>query len=149
MKDIVENVDLCPTFAELAGASTPTQPDGHSLIGLLHRLPPNAMPIMWRNEALIEHHHPGYDKTDPDLQENPSGNPPPYEAIRMPSALYVEYDDAKNEVGYYDLSVDPLELHNIAATLPAAKLKRLHDVLTANVTCQGEQQCWTAQHLIP
>lgn len=148
VSDVVENIDLCPTFTAIAGTSAPTQPDGHSLLGLLHPLP-NAMPIAWRHEALIEHHNPGYDKTDPDLQEIPSGNPPPYEAIRTTDALYVEYDDAKHEIGFYDLRDDPYELHNVAAGTPEAILKRWHDVLSANANCHGADACWAAQRMVP
>ena len=31
---IVENVDLCPTFAELAGAAAPAAASGHTLVPL-------------------------------------------------------------------------------------------------------------------
>ena len=139
---IAENIDLCPTFTELAGTPGPTEPDGHSLLPLLRA---GGAPEAWRKMALIEHHHPGPDKTDPDLPESSSGNPPSYEAIRTADALYVEYSDTKNEIGYYDLKQDPMELHNIAGSLPAAKLHRLHEVLMANSTCKGGVACWAAQ----
>jgi hypothetical protein len=135
-------------FTELAGASSPTTPDGHSLVGLLHPLP-NAMPIEWRDEALVEHRHPGKDVADPDLAEPKSGNPPSYNALRTDNAMYVEYDDPKHEVGYYDLKTDPLELKNIAASLSAEQRKGWHDVLQANATCHGAQACWDAQHMRP
>lgn len=146
--EIVENIDLCPTFTEIGGASAPTSPDGHSLLGLLHPLR-NAVPIVWRHEALIEHHHPGPNPSDPDLPEPRSGNPAAYEALRTPDALYVEYSDTEKESGFYDLKTDPIEQHNIIATIPPATLKRWHDVLHANATCKGAQQCWEAQHLAP
>jgi N-acetylglucosamine-6-sulfatase len=144
VKDIVENTDLAPTFNELAGAKTALEPDGHSFVGLLHPVTSGA-PADWRHMALIEHHHPGPDKTDPDLPEPSSGNPPSYEAIRSADALYVEYSDTKNEIGYYDLKSDPMELHNIADTLSPDKLKQLHAILTENTACKGTQSCWTAQ----
>jgi N-acetylglucosamine-6-sulfatase len=144
VKDIVENTDLAPTFTELAGAKTALEPDGHSFVSLLHPAS-GATPSDWRHMALIEHHHPGPDKTDPDLPEPSSGNPPSYEAIRSADALYVEYSDTKNEIGYYDLKSDPMELHNIADTLSPDKLKQLHAILTENTACKGTQSCWTAQ----
>ncbi len=36
---IAENVDLCPTFTELGGASSPTSPDGQILVPLLRGNP--------------------------------------------------------------------------------------------------------------
>jgi N-acetylglucosamine-6-sulfatase len=148
IKNIVENVDLSPTFTDLAGGSSPATADGHSLVGLLHPLP-NALPIEWRDEALIEHRHPEKDVADPDLPEAKSGNPPSYNALRTDTAMYVEYDDAKHEVGFYNLKADPLELKNIAGSLSAEQLKRWHEVLQANATCHGAQACWDAQRMKP
>jgi arylsulfatase A-like enzyme len=145
--EIAENIDLCPTFTELAGAPTPPTADGHSLVALLRE---GAAPAgQWRRIALIEHHHPGPDKTDPDLPEPKSGNPPSYEAIRTPDAMYVEYSDTANEVGFYDLKTDPLELHNIAASLPPGQLEKWHAALQANAACRGAQACWAAQKQEP
>jgi N-acetylglucosamine-6-sulfatase len=52
--EIVENIDLCPTFAELGFAATPANVDGHSLVPLLRGQQPDA----WRTAALIEHRRP-------------------------------------------------------------------------------------------
>ena len=147
--ELAENIDLAPTYTELAGAGTgPTTPDGHSLAALLHAKPDAAAPA-WRRSVLIEHRHPTKDPTDPDIQEPPSGNPPSYEAMRTQDALYVEYDDTAHEVGYYDLKVDPLELNNIASATPQAKLKKLHDILAAAGACKGAAACWAAQSAVP
>lgn len=144
---IAENIDLCPTFTELGGAaaSAGLQPDGHSLVALLDGSAPKA----WRNEALIEHHHPPRDPSDPDVQEGPSGNPPSYEAIRMPDALYVEYGAPQNDAAYYDLKTDPLELRNTVKSLPSATVAKLHQVLAANTACKGADACWVAQSAAP
>jgi arylsulfatase A-like enzyme len=147
--EIAENIDLCPTFTELAGAGPPTSPDGHSLSALLRTSPTPDHTSPWRRAALIEHHHPGPEKSDPDLPEPRSGNPPTYEALRTSDALYVEYSDTKDEIGLYDLHADPQELHNIAAGQSAATLKRWHDALSANATCKGAQSCWEAQLQVP
>jgi arylsulfatase A-like enzyme len=47
------NTDLAPTFAALAGASTPRFVDGRSLLPLLHAGP---TPRTWRRGALVEHY---------------------------------------------------------------------------------------------
>lgn len=149
VNEIAENVDLCPTFTDFAGAAAPEMADGHSLAALLRAdyAPDPNRP--GRHEALIEHHHPGADKSDPDLPGASSGNPPPYEALRSSDALYVEYRNAKKEVGFYDLKTDPLEQHNIAPTASPALLKRWHQVLQANIACKGADSCWAAQRLAP
>jgi N-acetylglucosamine-6-sulfatase len=98
--------------------------------------------------VLIEHHHPGPEKSDPDLPEPKSGNPPSYEALRTLETLYVEYNDTKDEIGLYDLKADPLELHNIAGTQSAEVLKRWHDTLKANAECKGAESCWKTQQEI-
>jgi N-acetylglucosamine-6-sulfatase len=143
---IVENVDLCPTFTELAGASSPTSPDGHSLVPLL-RGTAGAAAADWRHAALVEHHRPFPDPSDPDAPMLHAANPTSYAALRTESALYVEYEDG--ETGYYDLARDPDELANVAASLPAARRQRLHEILQATKECRGAEACWSAQRMVP
>jgi N-acetylglucosamine-6-sulfatase len=140
---IVENVDLFETFLELGGASSPSSPDGHSLVPLLT----GSTVTDWRHNALIEHHRNRPYPDDPDTQVEIAANPTSYEALRTEDALYVEYEDG--EIGYYDLTHDPLELKNVASKLPAERLKRLRDALRANKECRGAQACWNAQRLTP
>jgi N-acetylglucosamine-6-sulfatase len=143
VNEIVENVDLCPTFTQLAGASSPTAPDGHSLVRLLRES--REASEEWRHEALIEHRRPFFSADDPDMPMLNAANPTSYSAIRTENGLYVEYEDG--ETSYYDLGTDPQELKNIASGLTEANHKQLHDVLQANKQCQGEQACWTAQRM--
>ena len=146
VNQIVENVDLCPTFTELAEASGPTAPDGHSLVSLLHGKKDAAQD--WRHSALIEHKRPSADAADdPDAPIRHASNPTTYAALRTDGALYVEYEDG--EVGYYDLANDPQELKNIASTLAKADADRLHDILSATKSCQGAEACWAAQKQKP
>src|SRR5215470_6192779 len=90
---ITQTVDLSPTFTDLGGNDSPTHPDGHSLVPLLH----GATPARWRQVALVEHHGPPDDPSDPDNEkhEKISGGakPPNYEALRSDSYLYVEYSN--------------------------------------------------------
>jgi hypothetical protein len=67
----------------------------------------------------------------------------------MKDALYVEYAGTPAEINYYDLKSDPFALHNIAATLPADKLKALHDALAAGHGCAGAKSCGAAMALTP
>jgi arylsulfatase A-like enzyme len=141
---IVENIDLCPTFAEIAGLDGSPRADGHSLLSLWHGEPATD----WRELALIEHHGPDLapmSADDPDNEKLIGRAPSSYEAIRLARALYVEYQDGETE--YYDLDTDPYELTNTAATLPPARAARLHAALTAAKSCRGAAACWQAQKL--
>ena len=113
---MAENVDLCPSFEQLAGAPRPAErrrPQPRRAACTVDR------PADWRKEILVEHHGRVLDRGDPDLPTRGSGNPPSYEAIRTPHSLYVEYVDGERE--YYDLRRDPFELHNIAAQLSPSR----------------------------
>ena len=154
--EITENVDLCPTFERLAGASVGPNVDGHSLTGLLGQLVTTpahgrSLPASarepggeWRREILVEHHGPSLGPTDPDLPTRGSGNPFSYEALRTSSSLYVEYVTGERE--YYNLRTDPFELHNLAAHLSPAHERKLHLALVAVEACHGQRSCWRAQH---
>ncbi len=140
--DIAMNIDFYPTFVELAGLPSTDKVDGHSLAALLH-----GQPGPGRNIAVVEHVNAPPDASNPDLPEPKAGNPPTYVALRLPDAMYVEYDGG--EVGYYDLKADPFELHNIAGKLSTDRLKALHLALEANHSCVGATQCAAAQNLTP
>ncbi|HKN95867.1 MAG TPA: sulfatase [Pseudonocardiaceae bacterium] len=136
----VQNVDLRPTFEALAGAATPSDVDGRSLVPLLDGQPEPD----WRTAALVEHHGPDTDATDPDHPGTHSGNPPSYEALRTTRYTYVEYGDGTRE--YYDRTTDPNELHNVVGSLSPSTLTMLHDALHAMATCHGQAACWSAAH---
>ncbi|HST54999.1 MAG TPA: sulfatase [Solirubrobacteraceae bacterium] len=138
--DMAENIDLCPTFDQLAGARVPPSVDGHSLAALLHARPAAG----WRKEVLVEHHGPDLIPGDPDLPTRGAGNPSSYEAIRAPASLYVEYVTGERE--YYNLLADPFELHNIARHLSPVHAQTLHRTLRAIKLCHGASACWRAQH---
>ena len=148
---VVQNVDLYPTFVQLAGGTPATPIDGRSLLPLLH---PSGSPPPWRTVALVEHHGGNRDPADPDF-EGGGSNPTTYEAIRISTAhlpgfrgpveaVYVEYNDRQRETEYYDIKNDPFEVRNIAAELTAAQRAALHKTVTALESCHDETTCWTA-----
>jgi N-acetylglucosamine-6-sulfatase len=140
VEDIVQNIDLCPTFTGLGFAAAPPHVDGRSLAPLLR----GEKVDVWRTLALVEHRGPVRGVTDPDLPGIRSGNPTTYEAIRMPTSLYVEYADGEKE--YHDLVADPYELHNTFAALPADRKAALHTVVEAVKRCHDADGCRPAEH---
>ncbi|HEY4932148.1 MAG TPA: sulfatase-like hydrolase/transferase [Terriglobales bacterium] len=138
--DIVENIDLYPTFLDLTGVASPASVDGHSVAPLLR----GQRVADWRTAALVEHHGPRHEPEDPDAPAVRSGNPPTYEAMRTATALYVEYADGDRE--YHDLAADPFELRNTFTTLTAEQKAALHAAIAAMQACRGSESCWTAQH---
>jgi arylsulfatase A-like enzyme len=124
-----ENIDLRPTYDAIAGASTPSDVDGRSLVSLMA----GSAPGSWRTAALIEHHGPDVNKSDPDYPAKNSGNPTTYNAIRTLDYTYVEYADGSKE--YYDRTSDPDELDNTYRSLNASRDAQLHQQLAALVTC--------------
>jgi arylsulfatase A-like enzyme len=151
---IVENIDLCPTFAELAGTAAPPKADGHSLVPLLK----GQLVTDWRNVTLVEHVGPDLappTAADPDDDYTVAGyaavvptkpvDPNSYEAIRMINSVYVEYQDGETE--YYDLVLDPFEQNNTVATLTAAQVALFHDTISNIKNCHNATDCWAAQKM--
>jgi N-acetylglucosamine-6-sulfatase len=142
--EFVSNIDLCPTFAELGGATASTNVDGRSLVPFLRGQPPAA----WRQALLVEHHGPaksGTDPTDPDMEGNNGPDPNSYEAVRMANSVFVQYQDGETE--YYDLSADPYELNNTVGTLAAATVKKYQKTITAIRNCHSTAECQAAEQL--
>jgi arylsulfatase A-like enzyme len=145
---LVENIDLCPTFAELGGTQAPATAEGHSLAGLLH----GGAATDWREAVLVEHRGPDLAPPDPNDPDNePLIGPPPnsYEAIRMASSVYVEYLAPDTETEYYDIAADPYEMTNTVASLAQAQVQSFHKTIGALRNCHDAATCWAAAKLAP
>ena len=131
----MSNIDLAPTFEALGGATVPSTVDGVSMTAAWHGEPPADAP----QAVLVEHHGPDNAPGDPDRQGKKAADPPSYEAVRTPGALYVRY--ASGEEEYYDTAKDPYELHNLGAKAVPASLRT---ALTALEKCKGATACQAA-----
>ena len=132
--DSVQNIDLRPTFAEIAGAPPNPGVDGVGFAALLRGEPGTG-----RNVALVEHHEPRVSREDPDHQERPDGVPPTYTAIRTPEGTYVEHVTGERE--FYDDRADPFQLTNTYESLPPQRRDELHRTLTGLAACRGSAEC--------
>jgi arylsulfatase A-like enzyme len=83
---VVENIDLAPTFEAVAGVASPDYRDGVSLLPLMNGA--TAAPL-WRQFAFIEHRRPPPSAGDPD-HEKSTGRIPTYWAVRSRGALFVQ-----------------------------------------------------------
>ncbi len=116
---MVLNIDLAPTFADLAGVRL-NDPDGRSIVPLLKDRSPR-----WRSGFLIEH---------------VGGRIPTYCAVRTKRWKYVYYIDGEREL--YDLKHDPYELEDLAEDPTAADTtSRLHRRL--RVLCSPAPPGWS------
>ncbi|MFC4147973.1 sulfatase [Micromonospora mangrovi] len=145
------NVDLAPTFAELAGLTPPAFVDGRSLVPFLRGLTPSP----WRLAFLNEHAGPSTLNTnstsnvlepqDPgDTQALAAGGSPVYVGLRAkPNTLgttgalnYVAYDTGEHEL--YDLSTDPDQLDNAYGSASATLRQRLDAWVAALKNASGQ-----------
>jgi N-acetylglucosamine-6-sulfatase len=127
------SVDFAPTFAELAGATLPVQPDGRSLVPLLEGKPPAS----WRQAVLLEQFAvPSAPPKGSDLQEpDDASSHPSHRGIRTASYKYVEYGTGEKEV--YDLKKDPDERLNLRDQMPKTWLASVSKLVKALASCKG------------
>ena len=132
-----QNVDLAPTFVDVAGAPALAGADGRSLLPLLR----GDRPKNWRAYGLVEHHGPNLDASDPDYPGKNGANPPSYEAITNDRLTYVEYGDGERE--YNDNKTDPQQLVNRWRNLSLTRRAELKSALHDLQTCSGTEECST------
>jgi arylsulfatase A-like enzyme len=149
---LVENVDVAPTFAALAGAPVPAFVDGRSILPLLR----GETPRDWRRVALVE----AYAGAVPDARAMRLGirprraagrardveRTPRYVALRGARFTYVRHASGEREL--YDLARDPHQLENRAAATPPDVLAALDEWARALARCSGAE-CRTLEGRVP
>ncbi|GAA3085811.1 sulfatase family protein [Streptosporangium carneum] len=134
--DMAANVDLAPTFAQLAGARLPDFVEGRSLLPLLQGQTPPA----WRQNVLLEFYRP----TNPSsARQTPV---PSYQGMRTAGNTFVRYSTGEYQL--YDLGRDPHELYNLAARVPPTVIAEFNRQLDALVACSGPT-CRSADSVPP
>ncbi len=93
----VANIDLAPTFLDLAGLPIPASMQGRSLVPLLH----GETPADWREEVYYRYYHdPGHHNTAA------------HYGVRTATHKLIHYWK-KDAYELFDLTVDPTEQHNL------------------------------------
>lgn len=110
---LVSNIDLAPTFCDVAGTRMPRMVDGMSLVPLLDGTLPADQ---FRSEVLI--HNRSHGQLSPAI----TPDPPNCDAIRTYDRhLYVDWDDGFTEL--YDYDTDPYEMTNLSGNPTYAALE--------------------------
>jgi arylsulfatase A-like enzyme len=154
IEHLAGNVDLAPTWAELAGAKVADFVDGRSLVPLLSNtlLPPES----WRQAFLLENGPMSRQRSEarpseslnvqegvlePEdsfpgrPQQRPRAVIPTYRGIRTRDYLYVEYATGEREL--YDMRRDPYQLQNLDATADPQVRAQLSAWLAVLSQCRG------------
>ena len=106
---MVLNLDVAPTFLELAGVAVPARMQGRSLVPFFKGQEPPA----WRKDWLYEYYeYPG----DHDVRK--------HRGVRSERYKLIHYYEAPEEFELYDLKEDPGELRNLHADPAYASLER-------------------------
>lgn len=118
--ELVANVDLPVTFAELGGARVPATVEGRSIVALLQGRSGSG-----RDEVLLEH------SADP----GDADGVPAYVGLRTRAFAYIEYDAGEREL--YDLAADPSQEENLAGRADPALVAPLAARLRQLRACRG------------
>ncbi|MBI1747621.1 MAG: sulfatase [Acidobacteria bacterium] len=158
LEHMTVNIDLAPTFAELAGIPIPANVDGRSLRPLLRETP---TPLAdWRQGFLLEH---GYiqtadaGRTSADARsaaeaQRPYGLagpllPQPFQGLHIANHVYVEYVPT-GERELYNLAEDVYQQISLADTSEPELLQWLSAWLGTLRRCIGAE-CRRAEDILP
>ena len=110
-KRFVLNVDLAPTFLQLAGVEIPAVIQGKSLLPLFGD--PQGKSVEWRDHFVAEY-----------FMEKSSSSFPSWQMIRDKDWKYIHYPNLEGADEIYDLAADPHEMHNRIEAPIAAPIVR-------------------------
>ncbi len=94
----IMNVDIAPTFLELAGINKPSQMQGYSFADIL-----KGKPVLWKREKVFYEYY--WEAAFPQT--------PTTFAIRTDRYKYISYNGVWDINELYDLQTDPYEMNNL------------------------------------
>jgi N-acetylglucosamine-6-sulfatase len=97
VEQVVANLDIAPTFLEVAGLKTPTNMDGTSFLPVAQ-----GKNVPWRDALLYEYY---WERTFPQT--------PTMHAVRGDQYKYIRYTGLWDSDELYDLKADPQETKNL------------------------------------
>lgn len=100
--EMILNLDVAPTFLDLAGVAIPREMQGRSFVPLLAPSAATPRPA-WRNAFFYEYY-----------LESQYPQTPTLFAVRTATAKLVKYENRPDWTELFDLSSDPYELRNLA-----------------------------------
>ncbi len=104
--EMVLNIDIAPTFLDIAGVAVPKEMQGRSWTPLF-----SGKPDGWRDSFFYEY-----------FREGKTGAPTVY-AVRTETAKYVTYPGHPEWTEVFDLKADPYEIKNLAADPSGVNLR--------------------------
>jgi arylsulfatase A-like enzyme len=107
VNEMVLNLDLAPTFLDLAGVTAPKEMQGASWLPLL-----KGTAVNWRQAFMFAY-----------LFERNLPATPAMIAVRTPDAKLIQYPDRKVWTELFDLKSDPYETRNLARDPAHAELR--------------------------
>lgn len=96
IEQFVLNIDMAPTFLDLAGVKVPPTMHGRSIVPLL-----KGETKGWRNSFLTEYFHEGKEAIQT------------WQAVRTERWKFVHYPEKNSKDELYDLKADPYEMKNL------------------------------------
>lgn len=130
---VAANLDLAPTFLQLAQARALLPPDGISLLPILEGKASGT-----GRDLLLENYISSSAAEGGASASGLGDKYEPYKALRTSRWLYVVYADPHQGIELYDLSRDPDNLHNLAYDPRYAGVRnRLNRRLDAIKSCAG------------
>jgi arylsulfatase A-like enzyme len=124
--EMVLNIDLAPTFLELAGVAAPREMQGKSWVPLL-----TGKQTEWRQSFLAEYFY-----------ERGFVGTPTLVALRTTEAKLVKYPGHDDWTELFDLAKDPYEIKNLAGD-------SVHKDMLARMNAEFERQVKATGYLIP